>query len=271
MVERGGSGAAGAGQVQSVARAFALLEVVAAAGRALPLAEIAERGGLAVPTAHRLLRTLVELGYARQLDSRDYALGPGLIALGESATPPLAELARGALVRLEAAAQETANLAVLDGDLVTYIAQVPSRHRMRMFTEVGRQVLPHASGVGKAMLATLPDARVSQLVARTGLPAYTPTTLDTEAALLADLRETRRRGFAIDDGEQEAGVRCIAVALPPPDARAADARGPGRPPARPQPAAVSISGPAARMTDAIVRTAVAELTAVARELSAARG
>ncbi|MBK0422223.1 IclR family transcriptional regulator [Leucobacter sp. CSA2] len=221
---------------------------------ALPLAELAARTGLALPTAHRLLRTMLELGYVRQLPNRSYALGAGLIGLGDRAKPPLAELARPALARLEAVAGETANLAVLDGDLVAYVAQVPSRHRMRMFTEVGRRVLPHASGVGKAMLATLPEPRVREIVARTGLPEYTPTTLVDPEDFLADLREARRRGFAIDDGEQEVGVRCIAVAIP------------GANP----PAAVSISGPAARMTDAIVRTAVAELTAAARDLGAAR-
>lgn len=240
-------------QVQSVARAFKILEALREAERAEPLADIAARVGLAVPTTHRLLRTLLDLGYARQLESREYALGPGLIGLGERATPRLADSARGTLVRLEEAAQETANLAVLDGDLVAYVAQVPSRHRMRMFTEVGRRVLPHASGVGKAMLATLPERRVREILARTGQPEYTPTTLVTAEALLADLRETRRRGFAIDDGEQEVGVRCIAVAVP------------GVSP----PAALSISGPAARMTDAIVAKAVEELAQEAQRLGEA--
>ncbi|WP_243735948.1 IclR family transcriptional regulator [Leucobacter luti] len=242
--------AASGGHVQSVARAFAVLEVLAQANAALPLAEVAARAGLAVPTAHRLLRTLLDLGVARQRDNRDYGLGPTLIGLGERATPPLAESARPALVHLEDIAQETANLAVLDGDLVAYIAQVPSRHRMRMFTEVGRRVLPHASGVGKAMLATLPERRVREILNRTGLPGYTPTTLVSVPALLADLRDTRHRGFAIDDGEQEVGVRCIAVAVP------------GATP----PAALSISGPSARMTDAIVKRAVEELTRAAGTL-----
>lgn len=238
------------GQVQSVARAFGVLNVLSAAETPLPLAEVAARSGLPVPTAHRLLRTLLELGAARQLDTRDYALGPTLIGLGERATPPLAESARGALIRLEEVAQETANLAVLDGDLVAYVAQVPSRHRMRMFTEVGRRVLPHASGVGKAMFATLPERRVRDILERTGMPRYTATTLTSVDAVIADLRETRHRGFAIDDGEQEVGVRCIAVAIP----RAVP------------PAALSISGPAARMTDAIVERAVEELTQAAGTL-----
>lgn len=241
------------GGVQSVARAFGLLEALAEAHDPLALAEVAVAAGLPVPTAHRLLRTLHNLGYVRQLENRDYALGAGLIGLGERARPVLAERAAPVLVRLEEIAGETANLATLDGDLVSYIAQVPSRHRMRMFTEVGRRVLPHASGVGKAMLSLLPEGRMRALVARTGLPRYTATTLTSVDDLLQDLADTRRRGFAIDDGEQEVGVRCIAVAVP----------------GHSMPAAVSISGPSARMTDEIVELAVTELKLAATGLSGA--
>lgn len=236
--------------VQSVTRSFGLLEALAQAGEPLALADVAAAAALPVPTAHRLLRTLHDLGYVRQLENREYALGAGLIGLGERARPPLAERAAPVLVRLEEISGETANLATLDGDLVSYIAQVPSRHRMRMFTEVGRRVLPHASGVGKAMLATLPEGRVRAVIARTGLPQYTATTLTGVDDLLADLAATRRRGFAVDDGEQEVGVRCIAVAV-------AGHQGP---------AAVSISGPSARMTEEIVQTAVVELTRAAAGL-----
>ncbi|WP_017792899.1 IclR family transcriptional regulator [Leucobacter salsicius] len=238
------------GGVQSVSRAFGLLEALADAHEPLALADVAATAGLPVPTAHRLLRTLHDLGYVRQLESREYALGAGLIGLGERARPALAERAAPVLVRLEEVAGETANLATLDGDLVSYIAQVPSRHRMRMFTEVGRRVLPHASGVGKAMMSLLPEGRVRALVARTGLPRYTATTHTTVDDLLQDLADTRRRGFAIDDGEQEVGVRCIAVAVPGHNV----------------PAAVSISGPSVRMTDEVVRTAVAELIRAAKGL-----
>lgn len=239
--------------VQSVDRAFDLLEVLAEADRPLPLGEVAQRVGLTSPTAHRLLRTMQARGYIAQNESRYYSPGPALIALGRGATPALAVLAQPILYELEQISNETANLAMLDQDLVAYIAQVPSRHHMRMFTEVGRRVLPHASGVGKAILSTLPEARVREILRRTGLPRYTPSTITDEPAFFADLRESRRRGFAIDDGEQEVGVRCIAVALP----------GPG------VSAAVSISGPAARVTDAVSARFVEALTGAARSLRAA--
>lgn len=240
------------GGVQSVDRALSVLEAVAAAEGEAALGEIAAELGLAVPTVHRLLKTLAARGYIDQSSSRRYTLGSALIPLGLQATPRLALEARPMLQELELEIGETVNLAVLDGDMIVYVAQVPSRHRMRMFTEVGRHALPHATGVGKAMLATLPDDRVRAIVRRTGMPELTAATLTTEDALLADLRETRRRGFAVDDGEQEVGVRCIAVAVP-----------------GTSPAAVSISGPAARVTEAVIPVAVTALTRAARELAAA--
>lgn len=220
------------GGVQSVTRAFGLLETLGELGGDAGISELAEASDLALPTIHRLIRTLVNLGYVRQLPSRRYALGPGLARLGERAEHLLATWARPALERLEQSAQETANLAILDGDMVVYVAQVPSRHKMRMFTEVGRRVHPHSTGVGKALLAQLPDQRVIDIVRRTGMPRYTDTTILTEEALLADLEGIRARGYSIDEGEQEIGVRCYAVAVP----------------GAFTPTAVSVSGPNTRVT-----------------------
>lgn len=245
------TGSTPAGTVQSVTRAFSLLEALAASGGEASLASIAGRTGLAVPTAHRLLGTLNHLGYVRQLEDRRYALGASLISLGRHAVPPLADAALPLLRRLEDQFHETANFAVLDGDLVLYAGQVASRQRMRMFTEIGRRVLPHSTGVGKAMLSTMPESHVRALIARTGLPRFTPQTLTDADAFIADLRRSRARGFAADDSEQEVGVRCIAVSV----------KGIG------QPAAVSVSGPAARITDATVVEVVRALREAAEELA----
>jgi IclR family acetate operon transcriptional repressor len=218
--------------VQSVVRAFRLLESLGDLGGEAGISDLAEASDLALPTIHRLVRTLVDLGYVRQLPSRRYALGPGLVRLGDRASGLLATWARPALEALEHSAQETANLAILDGDMVAYVAQVPSRHQMRMFTEVGRRVHAHSTGVGKALLAQLPDDRVLDIVRRTGMPRYTDTTITSEAALLADLTGIRERGYSIDEGEQELGVRCFAVAVP----------------GAFTPTAVSVSGPDTRVT-----------------------
>ncbi|WP_328672326.1 IclR family transcriptional regulator [Streptomyces sp. NBC_00328] len=241
------------GGVQSLERAFDLLERMADAGGEVGLSELSASSGLPLPTIHRLMRTLVACGYVRQQTNRRYALGPRLIRLGESASRLLGTWARPYLARLVEETGETANMALLDGDEIVYVAQVPSKHSMRMFTEVGRRVLPHSTGVGKALLAHTPDDEVRALLARTGMPAATEKTITTPDGFLAALDEVRRTGYAVDDNEQEIGVRCLAVSVP------------GSPTA----AAISISGPAGRVTEAATEKIVPVLQQVAAELSEA--
>ena len=240
------------GNTQSVARVLDVLEVVAAAGGELSLSEIAAGSGLPLPTIHRLVRTLVDRGYMRQLRSRRYALGSRLIPLGEVAGATLGTWARPILVELVDSLGESANLAVLDGDWVTYIGQVPSRHAMRVFAEVGRRVSPHCTGAGKALLSQLSNDQVRALLARTGMRAQTPSTITDPDALLRQLESVRELGYALDEGEHEIGVRCVAVPVMAQQTRMA----------------VSISGPAPRMTAELVERAVPALLEAARELSA---
>jgi IclR family transcriptional regulator, acetate operon repressor len=241
---------AGAGGVQSIERAFELLEMLADAGGALGLSELATASGLPLPTVHRLMRTLVNRGYVRQEASRRYTLGSRLIRLGEISSQMLGTSLRPYLAKLVRLTGETANLAMLDGDEVVYLAQVPSPHQMRMFTEPGRRVRTHATAVGKALLAQLPPAEARALLAH-DMPAFTPTTITDPDLLLAHLEVIRQQGYAVDEGEQEVGVRCFAVAVP--DAPAA--------------LAVSASGPTARMTDDAAERIVPALTGIAAEIS----
>ncbi|MFJ5100215.1 IclR family transcriptional regulator [Streptomyces sp. NPDC088554] len=244
---------ASGGGVQSLERAFDLLERMADAGGEVGLSELSASSGLPLPTIHRLMRTLVATGYVRQQSNRRYALGPRLIRLGESASRLLGSWAKPYLARLVEETGETANMALLDGDEVVYVAQVPSKHSMRMFTEVGRRVLPHSTGVGKALLAHTSPEEVRALLARTGMPAATERTITTPEGFLEALELVRATGYAVDDNEQEIGVRCLAVTVP------------GSPTA----AALSISGPAGRVTEEATRRIVPVLQEVARDLSAA--
>jgi IclR family acetate operon transcriptional repressor len=240
------------GGVQSLERAFGVLELVAAQRGAMSLSELAGASGLAPATLHRLARTLVDLGYLRQEPSRRYALGPRLVLLAESSSIMLNAVALPHLGHLVDEIGETANLAMLDGDQVAYVAQAPGRHSMRMFTEVGRRVLPHCTAVGKALLATSSDGEVRALLARTGLPRHTPHTVTDPEELLTQLDLIRDRGYAMDEGEQEVGVRCVAVAVPGSRIRLA----------------MSVSGPAPRMSDELLVHAVPVLREAARSLGA---
>lgn len=244
--------------VQSLVRGFELLEAIGDMGGEAGLSELAGRTGLAPGTAHRIVRTLVDLGYLRQLPSRRYTLGARLLRLGDTASTLLGRWAAPVLTGLVDAVGETANLAVLDGDRAVYVAQVPSPHSVRMFTEIGRRVPLHCTGVGKAMLSRLPDTQVDALIARTGLPAVTPTTITDPAALRLELARAREQGWVRDEGEQETGVRCVAVPVSGPTG----------------PVAVSVSGPVGRVDEAAVDRIAPVVMAAGRQLQdllAARG
>lgn len=238
--------------VQSVERVFDVLEIMAEAGGELSLSDIATTSGLPLPTIHRLVQTLVNRGYVRQQPSRRYALGPRLVNLGEAANGMIRSTALPHLSRLVDTFGETSNVAMLDGDRATYVAQVPSLHPMRMFTEVGRRVHLHSTAVGKALLAQLSDDEARALLGRTGMPAQTEHTVTDIDVMLRELADIRDRGFAVDEGEQEIGVNCLAVAVPSAATRTA----------------ISISGPAARVTHDLISRAASPLIATADALSA---
>jgi IclR family transcriptional regulator, acetate operon repressor len=240
------------GGVQSVSRVLDVLEVVAGAGGEMALSEIASACGVPLPTVYRLTRTLVDRGYMRQLPNRRYALGSRLIPLGEVAGAMLGTWARPVLEGLVSELGESANLAALDGDRAVYIGQVPSKHSMRMFTEVGRRVNLHSTGVGKAILSLLPDEEVRALVGRAGMPAQTPHTITDPDTLITALHRIRRDGYSIDEGEQEVGVRCVAIPIAGATSRMA----------------VSVSGPAGRMTSALVERAIPLLSGASELLAA---
>lgn len=240
------------GGVQSVERAFDLLEIMAESGGEISLSDLSATAKLPMPTIHRLLRTCVRLGYARQLPSRRYALGARLIPLGELAGRQLGRVAQPKLAQIVGELGETANMALLDGDQVVYVAQQPSRHAMRMFTEIGRRVNLHDTGVGKAILAGMSDDEVRAIIGRVGMPTPTAKSHSTVAELISDLDQIRARGYAIDDEEQEVGVRCYAVAVP------------GSPSAM----AISVSGPLARVDEEFGRRAVPVLQQSAAAIGA---
>ena len=244
----------GGPRVQSLARAFEVLERLADAGGTSSLSELATDTGLAPATIHRLIQSLVAGGYVRQEPSRRYALGPRLIRIGEIAGRSFGSWATPFLAELVEQSGETANMAMLEGDGAVYVAQAPSTHTVRMFTEVGRRVMLHCTGVGKALLAGLPEDEVRRIVGRVGLPPETERTIRSLDALLAALGRVNEQGYAVDDMEQEVGVRCVAVRLPGALARVA----------------ISVSGPSGRLTEARVGQLAPLMHDVAVRLAAAQ-
>jgi IclR family acetate operon transcriptional repressor len=217
--------------VQVVDRALDVLEALAAAGGPVGVGELGERTGLPQGTVHRILRSLQERGYVRRDASRKYSVGTAAVRLADAAQRSLARTARPYLAELVAISGETANLAVLEGIDVVYVAQVSSPHTLRMFAEVGRHVPPHSTAVGKVLLAAMPREEARGILRRTGLAARTAATITDLADLEAELDLVAAQAWAADEEEHEAGIRCVAVPI----------GGEG-----PTLAAMSVSGPAER-------------------------
>jgi len=239
-----------AGGVQSLHRALDVLEAFATAGGTASLSDVASACGLPVPTVHRLAATLADRGYLRRLPDRRYCLGSRLVPLGTQAHALLGDRALPVLRQLAEITGESANLAVLSSGRAEYVSRALGRHTMRIFTEVGNRVSLHCTGVGKAILAALPPPRASELIAAAPLTAHTPATITDPEALAAEIALIRRRGYALDEGEMEIGVRCVAIGMP-----------------GAMPMALSVSGPAARMTDELVGVAVSALRAASADLA----
>lgn len=222
--------------VQSVDRALDLLEALTAAEGEVSITALAGRTKLHVSTVHRLLATLLRRGYVRQNpDTSRYYAGAKLAAFGDGRGRfnELRLAARPILRTLVDLTRETANLSVLDDTAAVYIETAASPQVVRLFTVVGNRVPLHATGAGKALLAALPMPRREGILDRTALEPHTAKTLVDRAALTKALEAARANGYALDDEEFDDGVRCIAVAVGPVGAPIA---------------ALSISGPASRLT-----------------------
>ncbi|WP_151525351.1 IclR family transcriptional regulator [Serinicoccus kebangsaanensis] len=237
--------------VQSVDRALDIVELLAAAPAPIGVTEIARELGLAQGTAHRLVSGLVARGWVRQDTDRRYAVGPAAMRVGDASYRTLGASAAPALREAVAATGETANLALLEGRVMVYVAQAPSPHTLRIFAEVGRRVPLHSTAVGKVALATRPRAAWAELLGDAPLEPRTPHTVTDVARLVEELEQVRRQGFALDDEEQELGVRCVAVPVQVAGLEVA----------------MSVSGPTERMTRERAQQVVPELRRIAAALA----
>ena len=253
------NGSKGAGHTQALSRGLALLETLAATDGGATLTALADALSLPAPTAHRLLATLEQAGFVEAGANGEWRVGVRAFRAG-SAFLSHRNLVAETLPRLERLmeqAGETANLAVIEDGEAVFVAQVQCRELMRMSAKLGTRGPLHASGVGKAMLAALPERAFAAAIGRRELTEYTPRTLTSIAALAGELVATRARGYAVDDEEHAPGLRCVAAAV-------LDENG--------QPwAAVSLAGPTTRMTHARLPALGALVRATARDLTSELG
>jgi len=180
------------------------------------LSEASEHLGVAHSTAHRLLAMLAYHGFVRQeRDSRAYVAGPALVEIGLAAIRQMDIRlhARPVLEELAAGFAETAHLAVLEGTTVRYLDAVESSRALRVAARTGAALPANCTASGKAMLAALPEPEVAAMFAEAALPGLTKRSVTRLPDLLAELREVRERGYALNIEESEDGVASVAVPI----------------------------------------------------------
>jgi IclR family transcriptional regulator, acetate operon repressor len=198
----------------SVEKAMRILEALAKDGGPHRLMDVAGHAAVPRSTAYRVLGMLAAEGFAENCGDGHYGIGDRLSGLGARVVS-LVSAGVGPLLRQlqQGAGGNTVHLAVRVGDHAVYLHKVDSDKPYEIRSRVGNQLCLHSTAIGKAILAHLPRAEVESVVASAGLPTRTPGTITDVRALHAELAEVRRRGYAIDDEENEASVRCLGAAV----------------------------------------------------------
>lgn len=247
--------------IQALQRGMKVLDALLESHAPLSLEQICTCTGLPKSTAFRVIVNLRQGGYLTETEE-GYWLGLKMLRFGALVEERLdmIQLARPFLVKLRDQADETVHLAVLDDDLrVVYLEKLPTQQAVGlMVSRVGSTAPLHATALGKVMAAFRPEDEISEWMRSTGLKALTKATITDEATFLRELCEVRSRGYAVDNGEFEASVRCVAA---PVRDRNGDVI-----------AAVSISGPDSRMPVPLIGSSLAmQVVETAQRISQALG
>ena len=202
------------GGVQSLGRAFSILEAVARHRDGIGLADLTKIVGLHNSTTFHLAKTMVALGYLRQeRDSKRYRIGRPLFALAASALDEIemVNLATPVLEELSRETGESSHFAVRMGDAVVVIARTGGPGAFQLADRVGVVRPAHCTALGKIILASLSDDQLKRFLDRVELTPSTAKSITEAAALRREVAEVRRTGVAYDEGEFNIEVRCIAV------------------------------------------------------------
>ena len=202
------------GGIQSLERAFAILEEVARNREGITLAGLSKTVGLHNSTAFHLIKTMAQLGYLAQLrDSKRYRIGSRLFTLAAGALEEnsLLALVTPVLETLTRETGETGHFAIRSGNDIVVIARTAGAGLLQMMDRAGGQRPAHATALGKVLLSALNDGQIRQCLGRDPLRRFTAKTIVDRDALLREIEEVRRKGIAYDDGEFDAEIRCVAV------------------------------------------------------------
>jgi len=200
--------------VPSVHRAFRLLEILSESLSGLGVSELARRTAWPKSSIHNILATLAQDGFvARDPESSRYRMTVKLFCVSGSVVEgiDIREIAYPFLVELAKATGETVNLGIMDGTQAIYVDTIAGSSAIRANTWPGKRLPIHRTALGKALVAELPDHELEAIIKETGLKRSTPNTHTNLRDLKLDLQRIRKQGYAVDDEEDEIGMRCVGV------------------------------------------------------------
>jgi IclR family transcriptional regulator, pca regulon regulatory protein len=198
--------------IDSVEKAFRLLQAFSADRSAMTVSEAAAATGLTRATARRILLTLQRLGFAES-DDRHFRLTARVLRLGYGylAALPFWEHAQRHMRELADELRESCSMATLDGTEIVYVARVPAARSMSLTLNVGSRLPAYPTSMGRVLLAALPEQDLRSYLREVELKKLTPRTITRPDELRAELRKVAERGYAVVDGEREEGVRSAAA------------------------------------------------------------
>lgn len=240
--------------MSSVSNALRILDLIGD-DTGLRVVEVARYLGVADSTAHRLLTALRESGYVTQRQgSARYEVGPAALRLARrlNTERSLERVAMPHLAALGSELNETVNLQILVGHEVLFLASVEDHHQLRVALRTGTRAPAHANAGGKVLLAQMPDDAVRALVDGMLTP-LTSNTVGSVDGLLADLRQARKMGYAVNNGETDEDVRAVAVPVPDADGTVL--------------AALSLAAPSTRLPASRVRHILPHLRRTAQAIA----
>jgi len=203
------------GDAKILAKGLNLLEELAQSVDGMTAIGLAESIGIHKTSVYRYLNTLLQAGYIQTNGDGRYHLGNKILELSSQLLRrmPLRETAHPFLVKLSAETQKTVHLCVLDGHDVVYIDKVENQRSLPMMSRIGSRAPAYCTGVGKALLSSLPTDQVVDLLREFPPKKRTSTTITDPIELLSELKLTKKRGYAIDNGEHEDGIKCFTASI----------------------------------------------------------
>ncbi|MGW4241895.1 IclR family transcriptional regulator [Nocardia sp. NPDC004722] len=193
-------------------RTMTVIEALADSRRRLTIREISAATGVPRSSVHRIVQTLVARRYVIAAAPDGYRIGPGILAMALGSQQQLVAPMRHLVVNLADTVRECVDLAVFTGRDVVVVDQVAAPRRLRAVTRIGRPFAPHASSIGKILLAELPDSEIRALLPDR-LEKFTPHTVTNIDELIEEIDRVRCAGIAFDNEEHDLGISAVATTV----------------------------------------------------------